>query len=105
MYCDSLFQFLEAPPFRRPFREQHPAHIFERVFAFASHHDLVALFVPFDRRSGADAELPANLGGNRNPAPRVEFGLSDGHTSHYQRNAIYFWGPKPFFARNSRMVT
>lgn len=59
----------------------------------APHYDLIALFVPFQDRSRADAELLTNAGGNRNLSLRRDFRMSQCHSPYYHGNAPPRIGP------------
>ena len=58
------FQFLESSRCGRPFREQRPVYVLRRKPARAPDDDLIAVFVPFQNRPRAYAELAANIDRN-----------------------------------------
>src|SRR5882724_6033706 len=73
-----LFQFSQASALRR-LRKKHFMNVLRRIAASFAHHDVLALGVPFQYRSGADAEFATNLGRNRDLTLRRNFGLWCAH--------------------------
>jgi hypothetical protein len=69
--------------------------------------DLIALLVPFEYGTGADAEFLANFGRNRDLTLSGHFRLCDSHTSHYPSNgsaSICVAAPGSLVAEGSSMV-
>ena len=62
---DALFQIGDGPPPRRPFRKDCFVQILGRVTARPSNHDVVAVLIPLQDRSRANAEPSPDFQGNR----------------------------------------
>src|SRR5213594_3257759 len=57
---DSLFHVIDSSRFRRPLREQRAMDVLGRKPSRAPHDDLIAVLVPFQDRTRANAKLLAN---------------------------------------------
>ncbi len=85
-----LFHFIECVSERLLLREQHPVDVLGGISATAPHHDLIAVFVPFEDGTWTNAKYPANLGRDRYLSLRCNLGVSQCHRLHHHGN-----GAKP----------
>jgi hypothetical protein len=63
--ADSLFELGEGLPPGRSLGKQRVMDVLGRVRAGAPNYDVVPIFIPFEDRSGANAEPSAHFSGNR----------------------------------------
>ncbi len=82
----AFFEFGESAAVRRFGGEECLMDLFRGEAASPPDEDLAGLFVPFENRAGANAELAANVNGNGDLALRGQFGVRQGHDLHYHGN-------------------
>ena len=58
-----------------------PMNVLGSMAACLSHHDVTPFIVPFQNRTGTDAQFLANLRRNRDLTLRGELGMSQNHAA------------------------